>query len=66
MNPTLQPTGVVAEVRCHCYRLAHRNWRPFRSTNVTQQAEIESQKRNKEQLQDLKELHFQILQQVKR
>jgi len=66
MNPMLQPTGVVMEVRHHCYRLVHRNWQPFRNKNVTQQVELESQKGNQEQLQDLEELHFQILLQVKR
>jgi hypothetical protein len=66
MNPMLQPTGVVAEERRHCYRLAHRNWRPFRNRNVTQRAELESQKGSKGQLQDLEELRFQILLQGKR
>jgi hypothetical protein len=66
MNPVLQPTGVVVEARHHCYRLAHRNWRPFRNKSVTQEVELESRKGNKEQLQDLEELHFQILLQVKR
>ena len=65
MNPMLQPTGVAVEVRHHCCRLVHRNWQPFRNKNVTQQVELESQKGNKEQLQDLEELHFQILLQVK-
>jgi hypothetical protein len=66
MNPMLRPTGAVAEVRRHCYRLARRNWRPSRDTNMIQRVETESQEGNKEQLQDLKELHFQILQRVKR
>jgi hypothetical protein len=66
MNPMLQPTGVVVEVRHRCCRLARRNWRPFRNKNVNQQVELESQKGNKEQLQDLEELHFRILLQVKR
>jgi hypothetical protein len=66
MNPMLQLTGVVVEVRRHCYRLAHRNLPPFRNKNMIQWVGLESLKRNKEQLLDFKELQFQILLQVKR
>jgi hypothetical protein len=66
MNPMLQPTGVVVEVRHHCYRLAHRNFPPFRNKNMTQWVDLESLKRNKGQILDLEELQFQILLQVKR
>jgi len=66
MNPMLQPTGVVVEVRHHFCRPAHRNLLIFRNKNMTQWMGAESPTRNQELPTNLAELQFQILWQGKR